>query len=424
MPHVAFVDANLYGLSAVELALRLDCTVSFVHSKIYGPLYDSSEAYARIANRAERVLRITNPSSYQEVYAALREIHARQPLDAVIGMLDVVVESVADAANRLGIPFTSAAGVRRSRNKAACHRRLAESGLPAPLHTTVGDRGGLTAAAERIGYPLVIKPASGTGSLGCTVVHEPYELDAAWSRLQTALAAVEPSMRAAYCPEVIVEEHLAGALLSVEIAATRDGHLPLGILERKRGADETVELGSLAPARLDPATRDQVVDFAGQALTALELDLGVFHLEMILTRDGPRLIDPNLRMIGGPGALLIGGTWDFDAYRTLLAVHLGWRVEPHGLEPVRYGTTHLLAPAAGGVWRSKDPSWLDDVPEVSAWRVRVPAGAEVRPITSGFEYLGFVLVHAETRQASVDRCNEVVERLAAEASVPLLTWQP
>ena len=86
--------------------------------------------------------------------------------------------AVVDA--RLGVPWVNGRdAVLASRNKAGVIARLADAGVPVPETAMVSnpaDEAEVLAAAERVGYPLVIKPNSTTRGVGIATVSDPDSL--------------------------------------------------------------------------------------------------------------------------------------------------------------------------------------------------------------------------------------------------------
>ena len=86
-----------------------------------------------------------------------------------------------------GVPYTGS-GPRASRlamDKVASKRCFAEAGVPTPHYVEIGaewDEGRKLAAAARVGFPLIVKPASQGSSVGVTLVRKPRELPAALGR--------------------------------------------------------------------------------------------------------------------------------------------------------------------------------------------------------------------------------------------------
>ncbi|WP_435062867.1 ATP-grasp domain-containing protein [Halobaculum sp. EA56] len=86
--------------------------------------------------------------------------------------------AVVDA--RLGVPWVNGReAVLTSRNKAGTLARLADAGLPVPdtrLVSNPVDDDAVLAAAQEVGYPLVVKPNSATRGVGVAKVGDPDSL--------------------------------------------------------------------------------------------------------------------------------------------------------------------------------------------------------------------------------------------------------
>ncbi|MFC6787453.1 RimK family alpha-L-glutamate ligase [Halobaculum halobium] len=86
--------------------------------------------------------------------------------------------AVVDA--RLGVPWVNGRdAVLASRNKAGALARLADAGLPVPttrLVSNPADDEAVLAAADEVGYPLVVKPNSATRGVGVARVSDPDSL--------------------------------------------------------------------------------------------------------------------------------------------------------------------------------------------------------------------------------------------------------
>lgn len=86
-----------------------------------------------------------------------------------------------------GVPYTGsdAATSRLAFSKSAAKERFAACGVPTPEYLLIHESDSLSelhAAAERIGYPLVVKPDASGSSLGVSVVHGPDQLAAAMTQ--------------------------------------------------------------------------------------------------------------------------------------------------------------------------------------------------------------------------------------------------
>ncbi|MFI5959590.1 D-alanine--D-alanine ligase [Cryptosporangium sp. NPDC051539] len=177
----------------------------------------------------------------------------------------------------LGIPYVGA-GSDASRvawDKAAAKAQLRAVGLPTPdwialPHETFRELGAQTLLdriVERLGMPLMVKPASGGSGLGAQAVRTVEEL---------------PSAMVAcfgYCDTALIERFASGADIAVSIIESAMGPQPLPAVEIVP-ADGIYDYTARytagtttwhAPARLDPETAERVAETAVAAHDALEL---------------------------------------------------------------------------------------------------------------------------------------------------------
>jgi excisionase family DNA binding protein len=126
-------------------------------------------------------------------------------------------ERVIDAGIRWVGPPPGA--IRAMGDKAAARRLAASLGIPVSAGYDDADQSddALTAAAERIGYPLLVKPAAGGGGKGMRTVRTP-------DRLATDVAAARREAQAAFNDDRLILERLVEGARHVEIQVLFDGH--------------------------------------------------------------------------------------------------------------------------------------------------------------------------------------------------------
>ena len=175
----------------------------------------------------------------------------------------------ADAVEAAGIAWIGPPGsaIRAMGDKAAARRLAAELHVP----IVPGDDGndqtdeGLTAAAQRIGYPLLVKPAAGGGGKGMRTVRDP-------ERLADALASARREAIAAFDDDRLILERLIEGPRHVEVQVLFDAHgtgIHLGERDcstQRRNQKVLEETPSPAVA---PAIRAQLTTYALQLAGAV-----------------------------------------------------------------------------------------------------------------------------------------------------------
>jgi acetyl-CoA carboxylase biotin carboxylase subunit len=191
----------------------------------------------------------------------------------------------ADAVRDAGITFVGPPGDvhRRMGDKRAARRMMAAAGVPVLPGYDGDDQqdATLTAAARRVGWPLVLKPSRGGGGKGMRVVR-------AEADLAPALASSRREAKAAFGDDAMVLERFVERPRHVEVQVIADAHgrtLHLGERECsvQRRHQKVVE-ETPSPA-LDAAAREALCA-AGVAAARATGYLNAGTVEFLLAPDG------------------------------------------------------------------------------------------------------------------------------------------
>lgn len=248
-------------------------------------------------------------SSDEGLVAAAVALHAESPADGLLTFSENALRSGAAVAEKLGLPFNSVEAVERLTNKYLQRQALAAAGIPCPRCYAVRTADELTAAGETVGFPAVLKPVRGSGSVLTTRVDSPAELRVAWkasAALLDDLDGVDRTHRLltdTARPHMMVEELLVGVeraddprygdYVSVESIITGGTVRHLAVGDKLPLAPGFRENGQIHPSVLPAAEQAQITGMASAALEALGVTEGITHTELKLTADGPRVIEAN-----------------------------------------------------------------------------------------------------------------------------------
>ncbi|WP_411141974.1 acetyl-CoA carboxylase biotin carboxylase subunit family protein [Streptomyces sp. x-80] len=419
--HLAFVDSNPPALQAIRLAKEAGHRVTYLQSAhTQYPLTDANLALVSSVDRLVDGLVTTDDDAVTE---ALAECHAAHPIDFVTTQHEMSAEAVAAACRALGLRGTSPEAVLLARRKDRCRAALQAAGLASARFATATDEAQTLAAAERIGYPVVLKPPSGAAGLLARIVHDAAEARAAWRAWQHSLDAIPEDWRGQFRRGVLVEEFLVGELVSAEIGA-RDGQFfPLCISGRFRWAgDGVTALGSFIPADLAAHQAAACWEYARRVCRAIGADIGVFHLEIMVTRRGPVLVEFNPRVMGGGLPAAYRHATGQEVYAALLAVLDGSDEVPAPLPRAGCTAVRVVIPReAGRLGPGATLAPLAEHPSVKEvigfGEYRTGPGSEV---ARGQALARFIV--QETDRTALERTSEqLLSRLEPLLGVPLMT---
>lgn len=238
------------------------------------------------------VLDLTDTVGAEEMIAAARELDP--PPDGVLSWDEARVLQVAKIAGALGLPGGDPQAVLRCRDKLLTRQALDAAGVPQPRWALAGGVQEALAAAERIGYPVVLKPRAMAASLGVVRVDGPDELTAAFGFARDI--TLPGAWRYA---DVLVEEFLTGPEISVDAAVHRGRTHPLCLARKEVGYPPYFEeVGHVVDAADPLLTDPEVLAVVQDTHTALGYADGVTHTELKLTPAGPKLVEVNARLGG------------------------------------------------------------------------------------------------------------------------------
>ncbi len=178
-----------------EIACRIARTAKRLGVRVVA-VYSEADAYAAHVRAADEAY-LLGPSPPAESYldiAKLVAIAQRAGCDAVhpgYGFLSENAEFAA-AVERAGLAFVGppAAAIAAMGSKAAAKERMARAGVPVlpGYHGDDQSLERLASEAQKLGYPLIVKPSGGGGGKGMQIVRESGELRAALEGAQRLAA--------------------------------------------------------------------------------------------------------------------------------------------------------------------------------------------------------------------------------------------
>jgi hypothetical protein len=125
---------------------------------------------------------VKNVCDEQAVLNAVRVVQGFKPVDRIEATVEAHILPAARVREAAGIPGTSYRTAFLCRDKPAMKEVLRAGGIPCAASTGAASAAEVRAFAERVGYPLMIKPRDGAGAAGATRVESNAELDIAIQR--------------------------------------------------------------------------------------------------------------------------------------------------------------------------------------------------------------------------------------------------
>lgn len=421
--HIVFVESNLSGLNAFRTAKAEGFEVSFVRSLDNVFLYDGQRS-REMLGLVDRIIELDDSFCEAELKRNIAALHGAIPVDAVVTVLEYGVVPVAGCCEHLGLPGSSKAALMVARDKYRCNCQLAAAGIPTKRCKAVWQEAEAVAAAAEIGYPVVIKPNHGCASLFVRVANNPNEVIDAVRDYQINLPKVTKNIQSAISGSLIVEEYLSGRMFSAEVGISCGEFVVFTIGERKRSqVVEAIELGTTMPAPIAASIWDVIASYAESVTRALNLEQGLFHIELILTKEGPRLMDFNPRLMGGILPRLYNYAYGDDIFGYLLDAHLKRPLRPHPGRPTRFATSRAFGSRQKRQTNQTfDLSWMEEYKDYDLkLDLRIRPGQVADQLRSNHSYLGFLRVRGDTAVQSAERADQILELVGRSLGLQMVT---
>jgi biotin carboxylase len=341
---------------------------------------------------------------------AARRFAAARPLHGVMTIAHDVPVTVAAVAAALGLPHLPLESARLAEDKLAMKERFARDGVPVPAFRQVASADEVRACIAEWGLPVVTKPVDSCGARGVMRITAAIDPNAAFAR----------SLACSRSGRVIAERFVPGLQLSTEGMVWRGECFTASWSERNYDrldqlAPFVIEDGGVLPATLtDPEVRS-VCEVMQRAAASLGITDGPVKGDLVLTPDGPVVIELAARLSGGYLCTdQIPWARGVDLVRQTIRVALGEELDPRELVPEHRGFigVRFFFPEPGVVESVAGFEELGAEPWILKRTLYVEPGDTIEPTTAHPTRAGFVFTTGTTPEEAEARAVECVRRVA------------
>ncbi len=413
MAHLLIIElpgGNDYDL--VQAALDRGDRFSFLSANL-GHYMEQDAVWTRLV-QAQHLLELPD-FAFEAVTQAVLQVHAKDPIDAVLCLLDIRLVEAACLAEMLALKHVKAADSVRLRDKYSVRRSLAEAGIAQPEFALACSNVELKQAVAQLGLPVLVKPSDGYASQNIAMLRYPEDLDPLWSPLENMLpSGADYGLGVRANDRLMVERLLEGTVIGCDTLSMDGHHRLLGIHEKLFFEAPSFAIQGSCFATDHPQF-DAIERYVFGLLDTLRFNWGATHTELMLTADGPRLIEVNGRLVGAKIARLVNYALDWSFHSALIDVHLGLEPELPAVrdEPVFAVTRWIVASQAGVLAHVALPVATD--PRIRCVELMKKPGDAVRPPIENADRIGYVMVCANTRAAA----EALAEQFVAQSTVML-----
>lgn len=315
---------------------------------------------------------------------------------------DMPMRGVAKVSDKLNLHSINYVTALKATDKSLMIKAFKQFDVPSPWYFDIASFEDLKALEGKVTFPCIIKPTDNAGSHGVAKVNDFKEL----------LDNYEYAHSCSRHGEVIVEEYLDGPEVSVEVMVV-DGKVNILQITDKitTEAPHFVEMGHTQPSRLSKPTQDAICEVATKACLSIGIDKGPAHVEMKITKQGPKMIELGARM-GGDNITthLVPLSTGIDMVGSTIKVALG--EEPDITPTLHCGSAiRYFEVPFGTIKAIENVEAAEQIPGVKKITFTKEVGEKSTPILCSNDRIGFVIAQGNTADEAEKICEEAIRQI-------------
>lgn len=337
---------------------------------------------------------------------AVVAVAKKHNIDGVMTLAsDMPMRSVAAVAKELNLVGVTDDTALKATNKAVMRQALQEASVPVPKFFKVSTKDEYDAAVSNFTVPFIVKPADNSGSRGifkiadltCTeCIEDAYNYSKQYSRNG----------------DVVVEEYMSGPEVSVETLTVNGECHVIQITDKiTTGAPHFVEMGHTQPTRLPGDIPAKIAEVAKAANKAIGITNGPSHTEIIVTSEGPKIVELGARLGGDCITThLVPLSTGVNMVECCIKIALGEKPDIEAKynkgSAIRYIHQH-----AGLVTEIKGISIAEAIPGVQQVSIVHGVGETITEIDSSTARMGFVIAQGNDADDAERICESARDTL-------------
>jgi biotin carboxylase len=330
-------------------------------------------------------------------------------ISGIISMAADVPYTVAFVSKKLNLSSNSIETAEFSSDKFLMKNIFKEKNIPIPYFWKITSLNELMDIEKLNGLPLVIKPLDGRGARGVLLISEKKELENAYKE----------SLKFSKDSTLIVEQYLEGQQISTEALIIDSVGYPIGFCDRnyeflQKFSPFIIENGGDMPTGLTNLEKNLVSKTAINAGIAMGVVNGVVKGDMVLTKDGPKVIEIATR--------LSGGWFSSDQIPLNSGIHIVEYAIKIALN-IKFDATDLIPkidagvairyffPNEGQISKIENLDILLDKDYIYKFELYVKEGDYIEKITDHTKRAGYVITIGKDKKEAVNRAEGIVNTI-------------
>ena len=328
--------------------------------------------------------------------------------DAIMsGACDTSVNTVAWLCKKLNLSGITEECAIKSTDKVEMLNAFVLAGVACPSYQVVKKKE-IGSFVPSLPYPFIAKPTDSAGGRGVNLITNNSELK----------DLIKSSSSSGASGDVLLEECLQGPEVSVEILVVDSVPYVIQMTDKlTSGAPHFFEIGHVQPSSLTKEHQEQIAMLAKDAVRAVGIQSGASHVEIILTKDGPKMIELGARLGGDciTSLLIDRSISGLDMTSMAIRLALGNSVKiPDYCNSGKYAAIKFLPSAEGVLKKINGSEEAEGIPGVMHVEVVGEVGQQYQSAVDDSSRFAFAVALGDSQQKALEKCNRALGMLNVE----------
>lgn len=323
----------------------------------------------------------------------------KKPIDAVMCVYENYVVPTAWITEHLGLPGMPIDSALACTDKDLMRQAFAQAPEKiSPDFRVVTSEDDVREFAATHRFPLILKPANLAKSLLVTKNHSLEELIDNYKKTVDLLDTTYKKYASGRIPKLLIEEFLEGSVHSVDAFVDSEG-IPriLGnIVDYQTGYDigfdDNFHYSRLLPSRLSDTDQRALLHCADVAVRALGMKNSPAHIEIIMTSEGPRVVEIGARN-GGYRERMHKLANDIDITGAALQIAFGQKPDIQSKKSDNVAVLELFPKAPGIFTGIANEDKLRILPSLNYLSIKAKPDTFIGKSSDGYKMAAVVILH-------------------------------
>ena len=400
---VLLVEPCYYGLGFLDAAYSRGYNIISVVASNDNPLRFGYEGKYNDLIVAD----VRDPKA---VIDAIEHSKHKGTFDALIPSNDYVTDITAKVAEHFDMRRMPYLATLQARRKDLARAVYKEKGVPTAKYGIANNLDSAQKIINIIGYPVIIKPSNCACSENVLFINNEDNLHQAikvMGNFKVTMLDFVPHK------DFLVEQFIKGPEFSVEIFV-RNGEIKFAsVTEKNKGnLPYFTELSHVVPTSIHTDKVDDLVNVAKQAVLALGFDNGAFHVETILSTEGPIIVEVNGRPGGDNIAMeLLPNAFGVNLFEHVIDYYLDLPTDIKPTKKLSSAVAYLAAKQDGYLKSVEGINDIKNLDNIVNYNIKVKPGDYVRIPKDSNDRLGYVISVAKTPSEAKESVNRAIESI-------------